>query len=365
MSSEVLSLVNYYAQIGYYRHMQTVCNEVLKKRGTVVADPVVAFWSSVGLMMEGSVIEAIRELDGMSRRGDLTLPAKVTLLYAHQRCKVVDTEEVARLEMEVRGSEDDTASDRARWHAALVLWHLGELHQSRRQVQALLRLNHQNVQALSLSGLLALADAKAEAEAHGDPSVHFDAAANAFEQAIAASATKKDLEALMGKAQLHRSKEQLKESLDCLNQVLPSSEFSTGLVAISHWANYILGKLYREDCQGQAISKCLFSSHFRLDTVCTLQPPGRVTPFVACPPACATFYQSPLRSIGRFQPTLCDPSARSSPLVAWSLRVCRNPSRPYTGLLPPHLHLTPPRRAHTHWSQIGGGGTPFVRTCLG
>ena len=37
MSAEVLALVNYYARTGYHRHVQTVCNEVLKKRG--VYDP--------------------------------------------------------------------------------------------------------------------------------------------------------------------------------------------------------------------------------------------------------------------------------------------------------------------------------------
>ena len=220
MSTEVLALVNYYARTGYFRHMQTVCNEVLKKRTGGSVDPIISFWSSVGLLMEGSANEAIRELDGLSRRGDLTFPAKVTLLYAHQQSKVVDTEEVARLEMEVRGSEDDNASDRARLHAALVLWHLGDIHQSRRQVQALLRLNSQNVQALTLAGHLALADAAAEVEANGDPSMHLDAAGNAFDQANAASAAKKDLDTLMGKARLHQIKDQLKEALECFNQVV-------------------------------------------------------------------------------------------------------------------------------------------------
>ena len=52
MSSEVLALVNYYARTGYYRHMQTVCNEVLKKRGGS-NDPTMAFWASIGLLMGG------------------------------------------------------------------------------------------------------------------------------------------------------------------------------------------------------------------------------------------------------------------------------------------------------------------------
>ena len=219
MSAEVLALVNYYARSGYYRHMQTICDEMLKKRTGGSVDPTISFWRCVGMMLEGSVNEAIRELDGLSRRGDMALPVKVTLLYAHQRSKVVDTEEVARLEADLP-REDDNATDRARLHTALVLWHLGEIHQARRQTQALLRLNPQHVQALCLSGQLALADASAEVEANGDPSVHLDSAGNAFDQAMAASAAKKDLETLMGKARLYVAREQLKEALECLNQVV-------------------------------------------------------------------------------------------------------------------------------------------------
>ena len=219
MSTEVLALVNYYGRTGYYRHMQTVCNEVLKKRAGGSADPTVSFWSAVGLLMDGSVNEAIRELDGLGRRGDLALPVKLTLLHAHQQCKVVDSEEVARLDAEIRSSDDENASDRSRLQAALVLWHLGDDHSARRQVQILLRLNPQSVQALTLAGHLALADALAEIEANGDPAVHLENAGHTFDQAIAACSAKKDLETLMGKARMHQMREQLKEALECLNQV--------------------------------------------------------------------------------------------------------------------------------------------------
>ena len=48
MSGEVLALVNYYARNGYYRHVQTVCNEVLKKRGST--DPTLVFWRALGML---------------------------------------------------------------------------------------------------------------------------------------------------------------------------------------------------------------------------------------------------------------------------------------------------------------------------
>ena len=93
-SGEVLALVNYYARNGYYRHVQTVCNEVLKKRGQT--DATLVFWRSLGMLKEGSTNEAIRDLEGIKSRGDLqlSLPVKLALLSAHQMSRIADTEAI-------------------------------------------------------------------------------------------------------------------------------------------------------------------------------------------------------------------------------------------------------------------------------
>jgi tetratricopeptide repeat protein 21B len=55
MSAEkVQALVNYYAREGQSRHIQTVCNEVLRKRPN---DPLLIFWRAFGLLLEGSYSE--------------------------------------------------------------------------------------------------------------------------------------------------------------------------------------------------------------------------------------------------------------------------------------------------------------------
>lgn len=54
MADRVLALVHYYAREGYFRHVQTVCNEVLKKRA---GDPVLTFWRAYGLLQEGATAE--------------------------------------------------------------------------------------------------------------------------------------------------------------------------------------------------------------------------------------------------------------------------------------------------------------------
>jgi len=215
--TEALAFVNYYARIGYFRHVQTVCNDALKKRGG--NDPTMLFWRALGMLQEGSVNEAIREYETVASRGDmqLNLPVKLALLHAHKASKVVDTEEVMRLEQEV-DMEDSNAPDRARLMAAQLLWHLGDLAQAKDQVTRLLQLQSHSVPGLALLGWLELQEAEEElAGGYGDE--HLSAAEQSFGRALEASASKKDLEALMGRARVHQLNRQYKEALDQLNQV--------------------------------------------------------------------------------------------------------------------------------------------------
>lgn len=53
-ADKVQALVNYYAREGQSRHIQTVCNEVLRKRPN---DPQLVFWRAYGLILEGSFSE--------------------------------------------------------------------------------------------------------------------------------------------------------------------------------------------------------------------------------------------------------------------------------------------------------------------
>lgn len=49
MSGDVKALINHYAREGFYRHIQTVCDEVIKKRGN---EPTLLFWKAFGVAME-------------------------------------------------------------------------------------------------------------------------------------------------------------------------------------------------------------------------------------------------------------------------------------------------------------------------
>ena len=221
MSGEVLALVNYYARAGYYRHLQTVCNEVLKKRGST--DPTLVFWRALGMLKEGAVNDAIRDYEGIKSRGDLqlALPSKLALVHAHQMSKVVDGEEVHRLQSEA-AMDEQNAPDRARLTAAMLLWHLGELDEAKMHATRLLQMQPQYVPALTLMGWLELQEVESdESLMLGiDPEQSLGRAEAAFEDALAACSAKKDLEALMGKARVLLLKRRYKQALEELNQVI-------------------------------------------------------------------------------------------------------------------------------------------------
>ena len=97
MSLESQVLINFYARQGFFRHIQAVCNDSLKKRGD---DPVLIFWKAFSILQEGkhlyylsflthyilgSVSEAIRELESINGKRDVQLAVTSALLVAHHR----------------------------------------------------------------------------------------------------------------------------------------------------------------------------------------------------------------------------------------------------------------------------------------
>ena len=232
--AETSAFVNYYARTGYFRHLQSVCNDGLKRRST---DQTLVFWRAFGMFKEGSIHEAIRDLEGIASRGDmqLALPVNIALLHAHKASKVVDNEEVMRLEQEI-DLQDGNAPDRARLLAAQLLWHLGDVSQAKDQVLRLLELQSHSVPSLALLGWLELADVEAGDEfGTGLNDDNFISAERSFSKALEASSSKKDLEALMGRARMHQLKGQYREALDHLSQaIVTNSWYWPALINKSH-----------------------------------------------------------------------------------------------------------------------------------
>ena len=51
MSKEVKALLHQYARQGFYRYMQTVCDEVIKKKGN---EPTLVFWKAYATFKQGT-----------------------------------------------------------------------------------------------------------------------------------------------------------------------------------------------------------------------------------------------------------------------------------------------------------------------
>lgn len=62
MAADVAALLASYARLGLFKHISTVCSEVIAKRGN---DPVIVLWSAFGSAMEGEA----RRGGGGARRG--------------------------------------------------------------------------------------------------------------------------------------------------------------------------------------------------------------------------------------------------------------------------------------------------------
>ena len=320
MSGEVLALVNYYARNGYYRHVQTVCNEVLKKRGST--DPTLVFWRALGMLKEGSVNEAIADYEGIKSRGDLqlSLPVKLALMHAHQLSRVIDGEAVMTLQSQV-AAEVQNAPDRARLTSALLMWHLGDPESAKRHCAQLLQMQPQSVPALTLMGWLELQGAEPETAAllGTDPAQALARAEKAFDDALAACTAKKDLEALMGKARLLALRRNHREALEQLNQVivlypwfLPALVEKFGvLMAMGDWEQAIetAQRVLAQDANN--IEALRITSVFLLS-----QARARLAPLAPV--------STPFRAAHR---SACPPSPPSSPvpcprrsLLSWTLR---------------------------------------------
>jgi hypothetical protein len=111
---EVQALVNYYAQKGFYKHVQTLCKDVMKKRGQ---EPILVFWkafamsqegafvfvglqpaecdcispnccaSGINLAWPGNVADAMREMEPLQGKKDVSLAVASCLVQLHKLSK--------------------------------------------------------------------------------------------------------------------------------------------------------------------------------------------------------------------------------------------------------------------------------------
>ncbi len=77
----IQATINYYALQGYYQHIVTLCEKVMK----LGRDPVVVFWHSFGHAMQGNLSEALRGFNSIKQRKEMELAAYIGLLYTNRQ----------------------------------------------------------------------------------------------------------------------------------------------------------------------------------------------------------------------------------------------------------------------------------------
>ncbi|PNW81978.1 hypothetical protein CHLRE_06g268800v5 [Chlamydomonas reinhardtii] len=213
MADRVLALVHYYAREGYFRHVQTVCNEVLKKRP---GDGVLTFWRAYGLLMEGNTADAMRDLSSIQGNSDLELAVAAAQLLGHESAKVPDHDAIIDLQAKLE-IEERTASDQPCLHLASFYLYTKSKERARGLVERVLRNQPDMVPAQVLLGWIIISQQQDDEYDMLFDESELDDALSHFEQAV--EHDHNDLQALLGKAKIMELKKQLGPCLDVLTEI--------------------------------------------------------------------------------------------------------------------------------------------------
>ncbi|XP_044889003.1 tetratricopeptide repeat protein 21B isoform X2 [Mauremys mutica] len=137
------ALVSYYCREGYFRHVQVAANEALKKFGN---DPVFLFYRAYGMMLEGHVQEAIRELESIKNKQEVSLCTMMALICAHKKSSNPDRDAILELDAKLK-EQRKTAGQQALYFAGLFLWHLGRQDKAREYVDRMIKVSNGNKEA--------------------------------------------------------------------------------------------------------------------------------------------------------------------------------------------------------------------------
>jgi len=214
----IQATINYYALQGYYHHIVTLCEKVMK----LGRDPVVVFWHSFGHAMQGNLSEALRGFNSIKQRKEMELAAYIGLLYTNRQTTSADEQEINELSTMIEIGVDD-ASDGTKLQAALFYLFTANYIEARQMMENVdNQFFDKYSSSLSVRGWINLKDNDVTSE---DPMPFFEEALkNTPFQG------RRDLDALMGMACLYVRGKQFEESIKILNTAIV--DFSSFLPAL-------------------------------------------------------------------------------------------------------------------------------------
>lgn len=238
---DVVALVLYYAREGYWHHVQTVADQVIKKRGRA---PVLTFWRAYSVARESEYAAAIREFDNLRQNRAVEYPAILALLWAHEHTELTDHDAVDELSSAQRRAESRATSE-ALLLASSFKWLIGDHDEARRIVNLVMEREDlgqsgvaktpNGVRSLTLRGWIDLTCAgggatwnntKRKSKSGSDHSStearqFAERSIDYFNRAVGdRSQSKRDLEAMMGCARYYELQGKYTDALDSLNQTI-------------------------------------------------------------------------------------------------------------------------------------------------
>ncbi|XP_039613461.1 tetratricopeptide repeat protein 21B isoform X1 [Polypterus senegalus] len=201
-----LALINYYCQQRYFHHVQNAANERLKKYGN---DQVLSFFRAYGILMEDRIQEALRELEAIEIRGEVSLCTLIALIYTHKKSSDIDREAIQELDAKLK-EDRKTAGPKALYFASLFLWYLGRNEKAREYAERMIKISNGTKEGVILKGWIDLTSGK---------DAYVKKAIRHFEEGMKDGI---DIFAMMGKAEYFELRQNFSGSLETVNQIIVS-----------------------------------------------------------------------------------------------------------------------------------------------
>ncbi|XP_026769717.3 tetratricopeptide repeat protein 21B [Pangasianodon hypophthalmus] len=172
-------------------------------------DPVLLFFKAFAALNEGRFQEAVRELNSLRDKPQVSLCSVMALLWAHKQRETTDGEAVSELESCLKRSKR-TAGEKALYYVALLYWILGRNQKAREYIDKMLKLSNGSSEGLILKCWIVLTS---------ENDVERSQASRYFDSGISDS---KNVFGLMAKIEFFMARQKESYALNIINQIIAS-----------------------------------------------------------------------------------------------------------------------------------------------
>jgi len=206
---KVLVTVNYYIREKFWCSIRNLCDQELQKG----SDPILTYWRAFGIFKEGNVTEALREIQKVQDRREVSLASAIAMIHYHERCRNVDQEAVDTLTVDMDNREE-MASDKDLYTAACFLWHISQFRRASTYLQKIIDNTGGHQNSSCIKGWIFLSAPKEEL--HAKSATHFDTVLEEDEQV---PGKVKHIESMLGRAKLFEKTKQYDKCLQTLSEI--------------------------------------------------------------------------------------------------------------------------------------------------